>query len=74
MTCHRGVISKHTDCYSLEKVESVKIMQGILGTLFKFGTLEVIMNHSDGRDVVFIRNISRPRRHAKVIEKSLQDF
>lgn len=71
---HRGVIAKNIACYSLERVESVKIKQGFLGALFKFGTLEVSINHSDHRDIVFVKNISHPRRHARVIEKVLKKF
>ncbi len=74
ITCHKGVIIKNTECYSLEKAESVKIKQGLLGAILKFGTLEISINHSDNRDIVSIKNISRPRRQAKIIEKALRNF
>lgn len=71
---YKGIVSRRSAFYSLEKLETVRVSQGILGTIFGYGTISITMHYNDQRDTVVIHNISHPNHHARVIEKTLKSF
>ena len=72
MICHSGVFIAKSEYYSLERLESAKLRQGILGMMFGFGSIQIIMYQSNYREIININNINAPRQHIKALQKTLK--
>ncbi len=73
VVCHRGIFSQSSDFYSLERLESANLKQSFLGMVFNYGTIKITIHHSDHRDAVLIKNIPRPKKQTRIIERNLRE-
>ena len=64
---HGGIISSKEESYDMAGIESVEVIQGLLGRLFNFGTL-VLFNPILEKELT-LRNIPDPCAEAQFIEK-----
>jgi uncharacterized membrane protein YdbT with pleckstrin-like domain len=73
VVCHQGIFNQNSDFYSLERLESANLKQSFLGLVFNYGTIKISIHHSDHRDTILIRNIPKPKKKIKILEKNLRE-
>ncbi len=70
----RGVIMQTRKYYSLDKVESVSVEQGLWGRIFNYGAIELVMYYSDAPIKVVMMYVPRPKKYEKILQKNLREF
>jgi uncharacterized membrane protein YdbT with pleckstrin-like domain len=66
-----GLISRHTVEQQIQKIESIRVNQGILGRLFDYGT---IMVHGTGGATTPIKMVGDPFAFKRAVESVIDDF
>jgi uncharacterized membrane protein YdbT with pleckstrin-like domain len=66
-----GLISRRTVEQRIQKIESIRINQGILGRMLDYGT---IMVHGTGGATTPIRNVANPFAFKLAVESVIDDF
>jgi uncharacterized membrane protein YdbT with pleckstrin-like domain len=66
-----GLISRRTVEQRIQKIESIRINQGILGRMLDYGT---IMVHGTGGATTPIRNVANPFAFKRAVESVIDDF
>lgn len=66
-----GLISRHTVEQRIQKIESIRVNQGILGRMLDYGT---IMVHGTGGATTPIRNVASPFAFKRAVESVIDDY
>ena len=66
-----GLISRRTVEQRIQKIESIRIDQGILGRMFDYGT---IMIHGTGGATTPIRRVADPLAFKRAVESVIDDY
>jgi uncharacterized membrane protein YdbT with pleckstrin-like domain len=66
-----GLISRHTVEQRIQKIESIRVSQGIMGRLLDYGT---IMVHGTGGATTPIKMVGDPFAFKRAVESVLDDF
>jgi uncharacterized membrane protein YdbT with pleckstrin-like domain len=66
-----GLISRRTVEQRIQKVESIRVSQGIVGRVLDYGT---IMVHGTGGATTPIRNVADPFAFKRAVESVIDDF
>jgi uncharacterized membrane protein YdbT with pleckstrin-like domain len=66
-----GLISRHTVEQRIQKIESIRVNQGIMGRMLDYGT---IMVHGTGGATTPIRNVADPFAFKRAVESVIDDF
>lgn len=66
-----GLISRHTVEQRIQKIESIRVNQGLLGRMLDYGT---IMVHGTGGATTPIRNVAHPFAFKRAVESVIDDF
>jgi uncharacterized membrane protein YdbT with pleckstrin-like domain len=66
-----GLISRRTVEQRIQKIESIRVNQGILGRMLDYGT---IMVHGTGGATTPIRNVADPFAFKRAVESVIDDF
>jgi len=66
-----GLISRRTVEQRIQKIESIKVSQGIFGRLFDYGT---IMIHGTGGATTPIAKVAEPLRFKRAVESVIDDY
>ena len=64
-----GLIRRKMDIHSLKNMQTVYVSQGILGRIFKYGTLSLFNPMS--KEELLLKNISDPDRHVESMRQVL---
>ena len=73
IVCQEGIFYQNSDFYSLERLESANLKQTFLGMIFNYGTIKISIHHSDHRDTILIKNIPRPKKKIRILERNLRE-
>lgn len=66
-----GLISRNTVEQRIQKIESIRVNQGILGRMLDYGT---IMVHGTGGATTPIRNVASPFAFKRAVESVIDDY
>ena len=66
-----GLISRRTVEQRIQKIESIRVNQGILGRMFNYGT---IMIHGTGGATTPIKMVSGPLEFKRAVETVIDDY
>jgi uncharacterized membrane protein YdbT with pleckstrin-like domain len=66
-----GLISRHTVEQRIQKIESIRVNQGMMGRMLDYGT---IMVHGTGGATTPIRNVASPFAFKRAVESVIDDY
>jgi uncharacterized membrane protein YdbT with pleckstrin-like domain len=66
-----GLIRRHTVEQRIQKIESIRVTQGIFGRIFDYGT---IMIHGTGGAPTPIASVNHPLAFKRAVESAIDDY
>ena len=69
----RGAISRQVKRVSVEKIQNTNLSQGVFGTYFDYGTVEISTAGSEGAEMRF-RGVPDPRAVQEQLNRQLRDI
>jgi uncharacterized membrane protein YdbT with pleckstrin-like domain len=66
-----GLISRHTVEQRIQKIESIRVNQGLMGRMLDYGT---IMVHGTGGATTPIRDVASPFAFKRAVESVIDEF
>lgn len=67
-----GILSRKQEIHSLKNMQTVYVSQGMIGTMFGFGTIK--LHNPLSKEDVIMRNIPDPEKYSKVLKGVLDEM